>query len=66
MAEFNLSKKIEELFEEDKDCFYHKKIRKDVKEFIEKLKEEYRISNKNINVWEEIIDKLAGKELTNG
>lgn len=64
MKEFNLSEKIEKVFSDAKDCWYHKAIKEDVKEFIRRLKKE--LDNEwswNIRSCFDKIDKLAGEEL---
>ena len=47
--------------------FEEKDVKYFINSFLRELKKEYRLKNKNINVWEEIIDNLAlpkfGKEI---
>ena len=65
--EFNLSEKIEEIFKENSGCWFHKQVRKNIKEFIKKIRlmfaEEYCFSNEVFITFNDNIDKLAGEDL---
>jgi len=62
--EFNLSEKEDDFFNMDyDDRLYYKK---DVKEFIKRLKEALKNDEAFLSIDEEIIDKLAGDKLIEG
>jgi len=62
--EFNLSEKEDDFFNMDyDDRLYYKK---DVKEFIKRVKEALKNDEAFLSIDEEIIDKLAGYKLIEG
>ena len=61
MSEFNLSDKVKMI--EDVEAWVHVIPKRDVKEFIKRLKEELRGKYTNSRLVRELIDKLAGEEL---
>lgn len=60
----NLSSKINDMFEGNEDCWYHKETKKRVREFIQKLKKFNDVEdNEFLVIRFSDLDKLAGSEL---
>ena len=61
--EFNLSEKIEKIFADEIDCWFHRKVKKANKEFIKKLEEHYNKEEDVFTFTKKEFDKLAGDKL---